>query len=266
MPDLAVDQELSDYLAEHGHPRKAATIRQWRDAGLLTARSAPGLGTGKGRRASRADGDDRSVCLLLAKAFDADPKMRPTLAEAAITAWGDGAPIADFGLRQAFDTFLAATTRSADTTMSRLKSRTRKALDALRATGHPGAAEVALRAALGDEPTCPEDPIALASGVGMLPALAEEKLTLARLGSRPQAKPALLKLFEGPLQLATFRRLAEQASRTNLDRARHRAGILLASNHKELVEFEADMAHGLRIALLALVLVSLDKTLQGRAR
>lgn len=249
VPNLAVDEELSRWLAEQGHERSPAAVRQWRDFGLLAARVAPGQGTGKGRRRSQAGADDRAVCLALAEALDSPGRW--SLAEAAMTAWGNDSPVADPGLRRALQAVLESTSRGADSTLARLRQRSRKALSVLARTGQPATVEALLGAALGHD-VSPERMIGLANTAGLLPALQERSLVRGSPGNVPLVMPGMAKVFEGPLQVAALRVMVRNVSRKDLDSARRDARVMLARREGWLREVGADMPHGLRVAVVAL--------------
>jgi len=249
VPNLAVDEELSGWLAEQGHERSPAAVRQWRDFGLLAARVAPGRGTGKGRRRSQAGADDRAVCLALAEALDSPGRW--SLAEAAMTAWGTGSPVADPGLRRALQAVLESTSRGADATLARLRQRSRKALSVLARTGQPATVEALLGAALGHD-VSPERMIGSANAAGLLPALQEGSLVRDSPGNVPLVMPGMAKVFEGPLQVAALRVMVRNVSRKDLDSARRDARVMLSRREGWLREVGADMPHGLRVAVVAL--------------
>jgi hypothetical protein len=223
MPDLGTDRELASYLASQGIDGSPRALRTWREEGYFEPRNAPGRPEG-GRERSTVNDNDRAVALAIAQAL-ASQERRVRLSEAAVAAWGLGAPIfhgrpdrPTEGLRGALVAEVAWMVGRAGHLLKLDQLGSRKARQVLSKFGPAEVTGAALRAALG-EPVNDHATATIAFGIGT-ETLEEEHLAWRNphdRGALAQARPGLQKFFEGPALLSTLAATAKVAPRAKLD-------------------------------------------------
>ncbi len=283
MPDLQADYELAAFLQANGYDKAPGAVREWREHGYFPPRMAPG--TGRGRRRSEVSDEDRAIALGLAKALGSLPRT-VTLTEAAVAAWGLGAPIFHGrpgywkeGLRSALASEMAHLATKAADTFKLATGGSRKARAAILNAAPTEAGREVLRAALGKH----VDPVTAATGLGATPELLEETGLVWRNPHDPralQALPKLARFFEGSGLLVTLAETAKFATSERLEECRDMAAVLLDGPMRRLWEHglggaPADVPPGWEVGIFACgvaawprqvgdVLVGLSGTRQGR--
>jgi hypothetical protein len=276
MPNLEADRELVELLNGNGHPREARTVREWRDAGMFAPRKAPGAG--RGRRRSTISDADRRTALALAEALDSRPG-RVSLNEAAVAAWGNGAPVYHGhpsrhreGLRGALMAEMTGLLVETARLSGLYTEGSRKARSAVLSAGPGETVTAAILAMASDATTAPvrvETPAQVGQGLGLLPALTETGLLAVNPHDPhglPQAVPALAKFFEGPAHLAVIIEGLKSQQRSALDNARslseQSCKSFLAPGLAELMPVN-EKAPGWGIGIFAVVLLALDGACPG---
>jgi len=267
MPDLATDQELADYLASQGISSSPRALRTWREMGFFRPRDAPGR-PGGGRERSTIGDEDRTIALALAQAL-ASQEHRVRLSEAAVAAWGLGAPIfhgrpdrPTEGLRGALVAEVAWLMGQAGRLLKLDRLGSRKARQTLSKYGPAELSSTILRVVLG-EPVGDPATATLASGVNA-EVLEEERMVWRNPHDRqasPQPMPSLQKFFEGPALLSLMATVAKGAPRAKLDADRDLSAQLFSGplgplwGHLAIVDGDS-RPDGWAIGLQALYLAS----------
>ncbi len=266
MPDLQGDRELAAFVASRGFTPTAATVRNWRDSGYFAPREAPGVGGG-GRLRSSVSDEDRAIAVALAEALGSLPRL-VRLSEAAVAAWGLGAPVyhgrpehPTEGLRGALAAEYARLVDIGSRTLELAERGSRKARAAILSAAPGEAGRDALRAMLGQG----GDAVGAALALGARSETLEAGGLVWRNPNDPKAPPQALsrlsKFFEGPAILATEAETAKYASRSTLDARRDLARELFSGPMASLWEYavaneDEGAVPGWHVGMYAVALVS----------
>ena len=257
MPAIGSDVELSAWLAEHGYRRGPAAVRAWRDADLFEPRHAPGAG--RGRHPSVVSDDDRKLALALARALDGT-SGRVRLSEAAVAAWGGGAPVCHRGLSRALTSEFERIAAQSAMALGLLERKSRKATDRLSLQRWPILTRLALLIGLGCDVRAGELEEALRS-TPLWDDLGQTGLVVAPPGDggHGQITPYVAKAFEGPIQFAVLAGVARRATKLDLTRSLPTGQWLEALLVENGLMIPTDAPTGYVAALITVVVLSLEK-------